>query len=130
MVKQFFLLPPYVFSGISRSCLIMLNHNEISPKKLSIEKKLLIKESHCIRSFLVRISPHSDWIRGEVSFRIQSKYGKIRTRKTLSKDTFQALSNSISDQFFKHWVIPFQTNVSILKHLKISVILDVTEREH
>ena len=40
--------------------------------------------------FLVRISPHSNWIR-RVSLRIWSECGKIRTRKTPNTDTFRAV---------------------------------------
>ena len=50
--------------------------------------------------FLVRVFPHSDWMRrvslhtqceSSVSLHIQSEYGKIRTRKTPNTDTFHAL---------------------------------------
>ena len=43
------------------------------------------------RVILVRIFPHSDWIRRDrysVSLRIQYECGKIRTRKTPNMDTF------------------------------------------
>ena len=58
------------------------------------------------RVFLVRIFPHSDWMRRErsifpafglnagrcgVSLRIQSKCGKMRTRKTPNTDTFHVV---------------------------------------
>ena len=47
--------------------------------------------------FLVRIFPHSDWIRRYgVSFRIQSEWGKIRTRKTPNTDTFHAVLALVS----------------------------------
>ena len=41
--------------------------------------------------FLVRIFPHSDWIRKGTSFRIQSKCGKIQTKKYPGRDTFYAV---------------------------------------
>ena len=42
--------------------------------------------------FLVLVFPHSDWIRREtVSLRIQSKCGKIQTRKTSNTDTFHVM---------------------------------------
>ena len=60
--------------------------------------------------FLVRIFPHSDWIRGaySVSLCIQSKCWKIRTRKTPNTDTFRAVNKQdINHDFFhqkqKHW---------------------------
>ena len=57
--------------------------------------------------FLVRIFPHSDWIRRE---RIQSECGKIRTRKTPNTDTFHAVSMLQLN--------PFLANVPILYPLK------------
>ena len=57
--------------------------------------------------FLVRIFPHLDWIRRDTpylpafspnagkilrSLRIQSEWGKIRTRKTRTTDTFHAVN--------------------------------------
>ena len=43
--------------------------------------------------FLDRIFPHSDWIRRFTEYiHIQSKCGKIRTRKTPYLDTFHAVS--------------------------------------
>ena len=37
---------------------------------------------------LVRIFPHSDWIRRDKSLRIQSEWGKIQTRITPNTDTY------------------------------------------
>ena len=41
--------------------------------------------------FLVRIFPHSDWIRRDVSLLIYFECRKIRTRKTPNADTFHAV---------------------------------------
>ena len=46
--------------------------------------------------FLVRIFPHSDWIRRDT----QSERGKIRTRKSSNTDTFHAVT--ITDMIFTH----------------------------
>ena len=50
-------------------------------------------DTHCmesvhIRSFLARFFPHSDWI----SLRIQSEWGKMRTRITPNKNTFYVVT--------------------------------------
>ena len=57
--------------------------------------------------FLVRIFPHSDWIR-RVSLRILSEGEKILTRKTLNMDTFYAV---ISFDLFRYL---WQTSVKII----------------
>ena len=44
---------------------------------------------------LVRISPHSDWIRNSVSIRIQSECGKIRTTMIPNTDHFYAVLMNI-----------------------------------
>ena len=51
-----------------------------------------VKHLHCAKS--VRIFPHSDWKRREyISLRVQSKCGKIMTRKNPNTDTFYTLLN-------------------------------------
>ena len=47
----------------------------------------------------VRIFPHSNWIR-EVSLRIQSEYGKIRTRITPNTDTFHTVYRNHEMSFY------------------------------
>ena len=60
--------------------------------------------------FLVRVFPHSGWIRN-VSLRIQSECGKVRTRKTSNTDTFHlvialhhSLWNQILSEIFSFWL--------------------------
>ena len=58
---------------------------------------------------LVRIFPHSDRKRRdtEISLRIQFKCGKIRARKTLNTDTFQAvhLWHTLDTDYYSHVVL-------------------------
>ena len=60
---------------------------------------------------LVRIFPHSDWIRRyTVSLRIQSEYGKMQTRITPHMDTFYAVVTFkvMSDIFLLFYLKPLK----------------------
>ena len=55
-------------------------------------------KSLLIRSFSGPYFSHSDWIRWNVNlYRIQSRFGKIRTRKNPITDTFHAVFSALSN---------------------------------
>ena len=63
------------------------------------DKETLREKCPNTEFFLIRIYPHSDWIRRE-TLRIQSECWKIRTRKAPYLDTFHAVERTVNRKIY------------------------------